>query len=148
MLSMTDEDQLAFIDTNVLLYAYDASAGKRHDRAAELVGDLGSRRLAATSVQVLQEFYVNATRKIAEPLSRDAALERIRVLGRWPMHAPRARDVIAAAAIAQDTQVSFWDAMIVRSASEMGCSVLWTEDLNAGQRIANVTIRNPFDGSD
>lgn len=144
---MTDEDQLAFIDTNILLYAYDASAGKRHDRAAELVGDLGSRRLAATSVQVLQEFYVNATRKIAEPLSHDLALKRVRVFGRWPTHAPRARDVIAAAKIAHDAQLSFWDAMIVRSASEMGCSVLWTEDLNAGQQIADVTIRNPFNGS-
>jgi predicted nucleic acid-binding protein len=81
-MSMTDENGLGFIDTNVLLYAYDTSAGKRHDSAAQLVGRLGRRRLAATSVQVLQEFYVNATRKIVESLTHDAAVDRIRAFGR------------------------------------------------------------------
>lgn len=141
---MPDADHLAFIDTNVLLYAYDASAGARHERAVALVGDLGARRRAALSVQVLQEFYVNATRKIAEPLSHDLAVERVRVLGRWPTHAPAAHDVTAAAVLAHDAQLSFWDAMIIRSATELGCAVLWSEDLNAGQRIAGVEVRDPF----
>lgn len=142
---MTADGGLSFIDTNVLLYAYDASAGARHDRAAELVSDLAGRRLSATSVQVLQEFYVNATRKVAEPLTHDVAIERIGAFGRWPIHAPDADDVIAAAALADAAQLSFWDAMIVRSASRLGCPTLWTEDLNAGQQILDVTIRDPFD---
>lgn len=141
---MLEIENLSFIDTNVLLYAYDASAGQRRDRAAALVGDLGARRRAATSVQVLQEFYVNATRRIAEPLTHDLAVERLRALSRWPTHAPTARDVIAATLLSHDAQLSFWDAMIIRSAAELGCSVLWSEDLNAGQEISGVRVRNPF----
>lgn len=141
---MPEAEPLSFIDTNVLLYAYDASAGQRHDQAAALVGDLGARRHAAISVQVLQEFYVTATRKIAEPLTHDDAVARLRALSRWPTHTPSARDVIAATALSQDAQLSFWDAMIVRSAAEMGCRPLWSEALNAGQEISGVRIRNPF----
>lgn len=144
---MPAEHGLSFVDTNVLLYAYDASAGIRHERAVELVGDLAQRRVAATSIQVLQEFYVNATRRIAEPLTHESAVARIRAVGRWPTHAPNARDVYAAATIAHDNTVSFWDAMIIRSASKLGCAVLWSEDLNAGQQITDVKIRNPFDAS-
>ena len=133
-----------FVDTNVLLYAYDASTGDRHARARELVGRLGREHRGALSVQVLQEFYVNATRKIAVPLAPDLALERLRVLSRWRTHSPLAHDVIAAAEIAADHQLSLWDAMVIRSASELGCSTLWTDDLNHGQKISGVTIANPF----
>lgn len=134
------------MDTNVLLYAYDASAGARHDAAAELVGRLGRDRSGVLSVQVLQEFYVNATRKIAVPLAPATARDRLRILGRWPVHSPAAADVVAAAELADAAQLSFWDAMVVRSAAEMGCRVLWSEDLNHGQRIAGVEILNPFRG--
>lgn len=135
---------LTFVDTTILLYAYDRSAGARHEQAATLVGDLGAARLGALSVQVLQEFYVNATRKIAEPLSHAVALGRLRILSRWSMHVPQAHDVIAAAELAEAAQLSFWDAMIVHSASVLGCGTVWSEDLNDGQRIAGVTVHNPF----
>ncbi len=141
---MTAEDAPSFLDTNILLYAYDASAGERHDQAARLVGDLAAQRRAATSVQVLQEFYVNATRKIAEPLAPQTALERIRLFSRWPTHAPTAQDVFTAASLAQEVRLSFWGAMVVHSAAELGCAVLWSEDLNAGQRISGVHVRSPF----
>jgi len=141
---MSGEDGLEFVDTNVLLYAYDTSAGSRHDRAAKVVGDLGSDRRGATSIQVLQEFYVNATRKIAKPLDHEVALDRIRVLSRWPVHVAHPRDVVAAAELAEGSRLSFWDAMIVRSASALGCTVVWSEDLNDGQEIAGVIVRNPF----
>lgn len=143
-MSTHDDGGLAFIDTNILLYAYDASAQGRHERAAALVGDLAGRRAAAASVQVLQEFYVNVTRKIAKTLPHGEAVDRIRAFARWPIHEPTARDVVAAADIADEAQLSFWDAMIVHSAAELGCRVLWSEDLNAGQVIAGVTVRNPF----
>lgn len=145
---MSAEDGLAFVDTNVLLYAYDRSAGSRHERAAALVARLGARRLGAISVQVLQEFYVNATRKIAEPLDHELAVERVRVLSRWPVHAPQAIDVIAAARLRHDAQLSFWDAMIVHSAQTLGCVMLWSEDLTDGQRLAGVVVRDPFSQPD
>lgn len=135
-----------FVDTNVLLYAYDVTAGERHDRARDLVGRLGRERAGALSVQVLQEFYVNATRKIAVPLSPANARERVRALSRWRLHSPTAADVIAASEIAEQAQLSFWDAMVVRSATQMNCSVLWTEDLNHGQRVSGIELRNPFVG--
>lgn len=141
---MSDEDPLEFIDTNVLLYAYDSSAGSRHERAAALVGELGAGRRGAISVQVLQEFYVNATRKIAKPLDHERALGRIRALSRWVVHIPHPSDVVAAAELAEESRLSFWDAMIVHSASALGCAVVWSEDLNDGQQIAGVTVRNPF----
>jgi len=133
-----------FVDTNVVLYAYDASAGDRHVAARELMLRLARSRQGAVSVQVLQEFYVNAVSKIAVRLTPEAARRRLRALRRWPTHSPLAVDVIAATTISEDHRISFWEAMIVRSASELGCDVLWTEDLNAGQTIAGVRIADPF----
>lgn len=133
-----------FVDTNVLLYAYDAGAGDRHERSLELVSDLGGDRRGVISVQVLQEFYVNATRKGVTPLSPVDARARLHVLSRWPVHAPLASDVIVATELSESHQLSFWDAMIVRSASRMECGILWSEDLNSGQVIAGVELRNPF----
>lgn len=137
---------LAFVDTNILVYAYDAGAGERHERAVDLVSRLGRDQSGAISVQVLQEFYVTMTRKIAVTMDPEVARERVRILSRWRVHSPLAADVLAAAELAQSAQVSFWDAMIVRSASALGCAVLWSEDLNAGQRIDGVLVRNPFAG--
>ena len=92
---------MEFVDTTVLLYAYDSSAGDRHDTARELVGGLGRNRQGAISVQVLQEFYVNAVGKIAERLTPDQARQRVQVLARWTVHSPLALDVVAAGKIAQ-----------------------------------------------
>ncbi|MCL2787358.1 MAG: PIN domain-containing protein [Micrococcales bacterium] len=135
----------AFVDTNVLLYAYDPSAGDRHVIAADLVEELALARCGVVSVQVLQEFYVNAVSKIATPLTPEQAQARIRALSLWPVHSPMADDVLAAAQLARGHQVSFWDAMILHSAAAMGCQTLWTEDLNSTQRVGSVTVRNPFD---
>ncbi len=135
---------LEFVDTNVLLYAYDITAGDRHTRARDLIGRLGRNRTGALSVQILQEFYVNAVRKIAVPLRPDSARERLRIFSRWVVHSPLPLDVVAAAEIAEQNSLSFWDAMVLRSATKLDCPVLWSEDLNPGQRIAGVEIRNPF----
>lgn len=136
-----------FVDTNVFLYAYDPSAGDKHAAARELVGRLGSSREGVLSVQVLQEFYVNVTRKIAVPLSPPEAIDRLRVLAAWPTFSPTAQDVVAAAELALHAQVSFWDAMVVQGAAASGCKILWSEDLNSGQVISGVMIRNPFEGA-
>lgn len=135
---------MEFVDTNVLLYAYDGSAEDRPDRARALLGQLGRQRRGALSVQVLQEFYVSAVAKIATPLTPAAARQRIDVLSRWPVHSPMPGDVLAASAISEDHRISFWDAMILRSAAAMGCSRLWTEDLHHGQVVAGVEIVDPF----
>lgn len=133
-----------FVDTNVLLYAYDEGAGARREPAIALVERLGATGHGVISIQVLQEFFVNVTKKSAVPLTIPDARRRLRTLGRWPTHSPLTSDVLAATELAESAQLAFWDAMIVRSAARMDCEVLWSEDLNAGQVIAGVEVRNPF----
>lgn len=135
---------MEFVDTNVLLYAYDPAAGERHGVAGALVDRLWRERRGALSVQVLQEFYVNATRKAAKTIDPTIAVERLKSLARWRVHSPLPDDVIAAADLSSRHQLSFWDAMIVRSAAELRCETLWTEDLHDGQVIEGVRPANPF----
>lgn len=135
---------MEFVDTNILLYAYDAAAGERHDEASALVDRLWRERRGAISVQVLQEFYVNATRKVVKTIDPEAAVDVLKSLVRWRVHSPLPDDVIAAATLSSRYQLSFWDAMVVRSAAELRCDTLWTEDLNEGQVIEGVRVSNPF----
>jgi predicted nucleic acid-binding protein len=133
-----------FVDTNVLVYAHDVTAGDKHRRARSLVSDLWETREGCLSVQVLQEFFVTTTRKIPKPLDVLAATRIIDDLAHWHVHAPAAADVLAAIGIHQRTSTSFWDAMILRSAKELGCQTLHSEDLNPGQQYEGVQVRNPF----
>jgi predicted nucleic acid-binding protein len=135
---------MEFVDTNILLCAYDVAAGERHEAAHSLVDRLWRERRGAISVQVLQEFYVNATRKVAKRIDPEAAADTLKSLVRWRVHSPLPDDVIAAATISRHHRLSFWDAMIVRSAAELRCETLWTEDLNDGQVIEGVRLANPF----
>src|SRR5579864_6009241 len=112
-----------FVDTNILLYAHDDSAGTKRDQALALVEQLWESRDGCLSVQVLQEFFVTVTRKIAKPLDAATAREIVADLSRWYAHVPAADDVLGAITIHQRTGISFWDAMIVRSAAEMRCTV-------------------------
>ena len=137
-------DNRRFVDTNILLYAHDASAGTKGDQARALVEQLWESRDGCLSLQVLQEFFVNVTRKIAKPLNADTAKEIIADLSHWHMHVPAADDVMGAIGIHQRAGISFWDSMIVRSAAEMGCALLYSEDLNPGQDYFGVRVENPF----
>ena len=137
-------DRGEFVDANVLVYAIDTSAATKRTAATELLDRLWEDGTGRVSVQVLQEFFVTVTRKIPQPISVDEAFERIRDLKAWRVFAPTADDVLAAIALHRQEQLSFWDAMVVQAAIEMRCDVLWTEDLNDGQVLRGVTIRNPF----
>ena len=133
-----------FVDTNVLLYAHDGSAGIKQEQARALVEQLWESREGCLSVQVLQEFFVTTTRKIPKPLDAPAAARIIDDLAHWHVHAPDAADVLAAVDIHQQTRASFWDAMILRSAKELGCGTLHSEDLNPGQAYEDIQVSNPF----
>lgn len=136
-----------FVDSNILVYAYDAAAGARHEAARTLIETLWSTRRGCLSVQVFQEFYVIVTRKVAAPLSSAEAAAILEELSRWRIHAPAAGDVLEAIRWQERHQLSFWDAMIVYSANALGCTTLWTEDLNAGQQIEGTLIATPFAGT-
>ena len=135
-----------FVDTNVLVYAHDASAGKKQAIARDLIRQLWDSGTGCLSVQVLQEFFVTITRKVGQPLSVDEAVARIRDYSVWRVFSAKPEDVVSAIDLQKRTGLNFWDAMILRAASELGCDVLWTEDMNNGQFSGNVQIRNPFLG--
>jgi predicted nucleic acid-binding protein len=139
------DNPLQFIDTNVLIYAHDTSAGPKHDRARALVTQLWEERAGGVSIQVLQEFYVNVTRKVARPMSPEAAAQIIADLATWQVQRPDVNDVLAAIQLQTRQPLSFWDAMILTSARRLGCETVWSEDLNAGQIYEGVEVRNPFD---
>jgi predicted nucleic acid-binding protein len=133
-----------FVDTNILVYAHDVTAGGKHALARSLVEEMWDTREGCLSVQVLQEFFVTTTRKIPKPLDASAAARIIDDLAHWHVHVPAAVDVLAAIDIHERTGASFRDSMILRSAKELGCQVLHSEDLNPGQEYEGVLLRNPF----
>ncbi len=141
---MSAETSRQFVDTNVLVYAHDASAGVKHARAKQLLAELWTNGNGCLSVQVLQEFYVTITRKVSQPLDPETARQRVEDLGYWLVHSPTAEDVVDASRLHQGARLAFWDAMVLTSASKLSCHVLWSEDLNPGQVVAGVQIQNPF----
>lgn len=143
-MSVGNVEHPVFVDTNVLVYAYDLSAGGKHERARQLLEELWRSRNGRLSVQVLQEFFVNITRKIPKPLSVDDASQLIWDLAYWKTHSPTPRDVVEAVSLHKRLELSFWDAMIVHSAASLGCGVLYTEDLNPGQSYDGVRVENPL----
>ena len=133
-----------FVDTNVLIYAHDLDAGLKHDRAAAILSDLWENENGIVSVQVLQEFYVNVTRKISAPLTPALARGVIRNYLAWQIAPNDPSTVLSASEIAERNHISFWDALIVASASNAGADRILSEDLNHGQMIEGVVIENPF----
>ena len=135
-----------FVDTNVLIYAHDIEAGHKYEDASSILLDLWQSRTGVISIQVLQEFYVNVTRKIPVPISRSTARDIIRQYSVWPVVEPDADMVVRASEIEERHKLSFWDAMIVAAAHKAGATRILTEDLGHGETVAGVSIENPFVG--
>ena len=131
-----------FVDTNILVYAHDADAGPRHAAARDKVKALWDAPLPpSVSVQVLQELYVNLLRKGTRS---GAARELVNDYLEWDV-VPNSVPLLQAAMLgAERWKISLWDALIVAAASEAGASVLWSEDLNAGQDYDGVVVVNPL----
>lgn len=144
---MNADSQREFVDTNVLVYAFDSSAGPKHEIAEQLLSRLWDAATGCLSVQVLQEFFVTVTKKVALPLTVDEASERVREFAAWRVFAPTVDDILAAIELQKQAQLDFWDAMVVQAAAESACGILWTEDLNDGQTLRGVRISNPFAGN-
>ena len=132
-----------FVDSNVLIYAHDSEAGAKHRIANSLLRELWEQRLGVLSVQVLQEFYVNVTRKIPRPVAKNKARLVVESYFGWCTETTTA-EVSTAFRIEDEARISFWDALIVSSAIKRGASRILSEDLSVGQRIAGIVIENPF----
>ncbi len=134
----------SFLDTNVLLYLFDNSEPVKKARAQELVTEEVETDRAVLSTQVLQEFYVNATHKLASPLPAQVAEKRVRDFSTLPLVQVNAHMILAAIARNRSQGFSFWDALIVEAALSAGADRLLTEDLQHGQEIEGLRIENPF----
>lgn len=132
-----------FVDTNVLIYAYDVDAPAKRRIAAAVLRDLWQRREGVLSTQVLQEFYVNVTRKIASPLPKMKARAIVDTYAVWSAETTTA-EIYTAFRIEDEAKVGFWDALILACAAKAGANRVLSEDLNAGQIISGVRIENPF----
>ncbi|MGA7954803.1 MAG: PIN domain-containing protein [Gloeobacterales cyanobacterium] len=141
---MTDK---VFVDTNILLYAHDQETGQKGEQANGILRTLWKSKRGRLSTQVLQEFYVNVTKKIRPSLGRSQAREIIRSYAVWIEAATTVDTILRASEISEIWQISFWDSLILASAEEVGASELFSEDLNSGQIIAGVKVVNPFDQS-
>ena len=132
-----------FVDSNILIYAYDADAKVKHQTAKSFLQELWRDRTGAVSTQVLQEFYVNVTRKIPHPIPKHLARQVVTSYAVWCIDTT-ANDISAAFQIEDQSKIGFWDALIVASAIKSGATRIVSEDLNAGQVIAGILIENPF----
>jgi len=132
-----------FIDTNVLIYAHDKDAKAKNEIAKAVLQELWSERTGILSMQVLQEFYVNVTRKIATPLSKDSARSVVKSYSIWCVETTPA-EISGAFQIEDESQIGFWDALIVSTAVKSGAARILSEDLNGGQWIAGILVENPF----
>jgi predicted nucleic acid-binding protein len=133
-----------FLDTNVLVYAHDLDAGRKHTAAVKVVKDIWENRTGVLSTQVLQEFYIIVTRKIERPLSPLEAREIIKTYACWEIRENTSMSVIRASEIEEKHHISFWDALVVVAAYEAKVDKILTEDLNSGQTIEGILVENPF----
>ena len=137
------EDKV-FVDTNVLIYAHDNSAGRKHEVARNQILALWEEGHGLLSTQVLQEFCLGITRKIPTPVSLTVGRKIIEDLLAWEVVINDGTSVLAAIDIQGRYHLSFWDSLIVQAALRGGAMVLLSEDLAHGQVIQGVTIQNPF----
>src|SRR5258708_11795905 len=124
-----------FVDTNVLVYAHDVDAGGKHARAQTLIAQLWQTRERVLSTQVLQEFYVNVTRKIPKALPNRGARDLIETYSAWRVVTIDPPDLVSASDFEDRFKLSFWDALVVVAALKANAAHLLTEDLHDGRKI-------------
>lgn len=139
---MVTEKGKIFLDTSVLVYSADRHSPARQRRARELLRSVQENGNGVVSTQVLQEFYVAATRKLGiAQLIAKGMLDALRILELIVVDREIIREAIDCSIL---DRISFWDALIITAAAKAKCAEIWTEDLSDGQMIRTVRIHNPF----
>lgn len=134
----------AFLDTNILVYAYDQHDPQKQKKAQGLLTDGIRQENFFISVQVLGEFFNAVTRRIPQPMSSDDAHEIISTMSVMPVQEIDLSMVKRALETHKRYQISYWDSLIVSAAERAGCTIILSEDLNDGQTYNNIVVRNPF----
>jgi predicted nucleic acid-binding protein len=132
----------SFFDTNVLIYPDDKAAPAKQRRALELLAEHRRGGTGVVSLQVLQEYFVAVTRKLG--VDARVARRKVELLAEFDVAVPDVGDILAAIDLHRLHGFSFWDALILRSAKQSGCSVLFTEDLQQQRELDGVRIVDPF----
>jgi predicted nucleic acid-binding protein len=133
-----------FVDTNVFVYARDASEGPKQSIALVWLQELWTGHRGRTSTQVLNEYYVTTTRKLRPGLDPARAWEHVRALFAWEPQAIDSELLAQAREIEARYKTSWWDSMIVAAAHLQDCAVLLSEDFQHGAKFGAVQVRNPF----
>jgi len=133
-----------FIDTNILVYAFDSSEKEKQDIAQKLLNKEGIIGEITLSTQVLQEFFVIVTRKLKEPLSIEDASKTIQFFSVYPLVQISPKLILKAIERHQNESFSFWDALIVEAALQVDCKILFSEDMQDERQIGRLKIINPF----
>jgi predicted nucleic acid-binding protein len=132
----------SFFDTNVLVYTDDRASPAKQRRALDLVAEHRRSGTGVVSLQVLQEYFVTVTRKLH--VDARIARRKVELLAEFDVAAPGVTDILAAIDLHRLHQFSFWDALIVRSAKQAGCSILLSENFQDGREFDGVRVANPF----
>jgi len=135
-----------FVDTNILVYAHDRTAGEKHSRSREVLRQLWESGQGVLSTQVLQEFCINVRRKVANPLPLEEVSELVREYSTWNVVTNTPESILRALEIERRYRTSFWDALIVQAALDAGASILYSEDLAGGQHYGAIQVVNPLVG--
>jgi len=133
-----------FVDTNILVYAYDRAAGEKHSRSRSLLEKLWENGQGVMSTQVLQEFCVNVRHRIQVPLPLEEVREIIDEYQAWEIRFIWPTTILKALDKETKFRISFWDALILQSAEEAGASIVYSEDLNHDQLYGSVQVVNPL----
>ncbi len=133
-----------FIDTNILVYLFDADSAEKQKRSREIIADEDTISRIVISTQVLQEFYVAVTRKLAVPLDATHAERAVTDLSSLPVVQVDVSMILSAIKTSRNVKLSFWDSLIIESAISAGAKSLYSEDLQDGQKIGELQVINPY----
>jgi predicted nucleic acid-binding protein len=131
-----------FVDTNILVYADDYADPEKRERAQTLLKTVIGDRSCRLSLQILQEYFAVATRKLG--MDADSVRGRVEIYSRVDIVKLEPTDLLAAIDLHRQHRVSIWDALVLRAAVVSGCARLYTEDLQHGFRIDTLEVVNPF----
>jgi predicted nucleic acid-binding protein len=139
---MKSMSERSFLDTNILVYTDDHDMPEKQTQALEVIAQMRRQGMGVLSTQVLQEYFVAATRKLS--VSPIVARRKVELFARLNLVPVKLDQILGAIDLQRLHGFSFWDALIIRCALDGGCTRLFTEDLQHGQRIEGLVIVNPF----